>query len=252
MSRPDLSVVVPAFNEESRLADTLKRIMEFLDERDRRFEILVVDDGSKDRTAAAADHMAARFGPDCLRVLRNDRNRGKGYSVRRGMLAANGVYALLTDADLSTPIEELDRLEEYLLRGGHQIAFGSRDIAGAEVLVHQSRLRENAGKIFNHIVRFLTRLPYRDTQCGFKLFETDACREIFRRQRIDRFAFDVEILFIARLWGLSLVEVPVVWRHAEGSKVRLFPDAPLTMLDLLRIEWNHLTGAYRPPSRPAA
>jgi len=245
MKKPDLSVVVPAFNEESRLANSLTQIIEFLSEQNRLFEILVVDDGSTDQTSLVAEHIASHCEDECLRILKNRQNRGKGYSVRRGMLEAKGAYALLTDADLSTPIEEVNKLEEYVIRGNYQVAFGSRDIEGADVQVHQSWFRENAGKAFNRIVRTLTPLPYRDTQCGFKMFEMSSCRNIFQKQRIHRFAFDVEILFIARLWGLSLIEVPVVWRHAEGSKVRLFPDAPLTMFDLLRVRWNDLRGGYR-------
>jgi len=236
MTHPDLSIIVPAFNEESRLANSLKRIIEFLNDQERDFEILVVDDGSADHTSKVVEGLVpVVIDASRLRVLKNERNRGKGYSVRRGMLEAKGNFALLTDADLSTPIEELLKLEGHLLRGNYQIAFGSRDIEGADVQIRQSWFRENAGKVFNRIVRALTPLPFRDTQCGFKLFDLKTCRDVFLRQRIERYAFDVEILFIAQKRGLSLIEVPVVWRHSEGSKVRLFPDAPLTMLDLVKV-----------------
>jgi glycosyltransferase involved in cell wall biosynthesis len=207
----------------------------------------VVDDGSTDETAEIALAYSSNCAEHCsVTVLSNDRNRGKGYSVRRGMLEAKSQYALLTDADLSSPINELPQLETCVVNGGYDIAIGSRDLPGSKVEVHQSWMRENAGKVFNRVVRLATGLPYWDTQCGFKLFKMDTCLEVFRKQRLERFAFDVEILYVARKWGLKTAEVPVVWRHSEGSKVRLFPDAPLTGLDLLRIRWSDLRGLYDP------
>jgi hypothetical protein len=160
------------------------------------------------------------------------------------MLESKGNYALFTDADLSTPIEELSKLEEKVINGPCEIAIGSRDVDGSRVEIRQSWLRENAGKVFNRIVRVSTGLPFWDTQCGFKLFKMDPCRRIFRKQRLERFAFDVEVLYVAKKWGLAVSEVPVVWRHAPDSKVRLFPDAPLTGLDLLKIRWNDIRGLY--------
>jgi len=245
MKNPFLSVVVPAFNEESRLEESLVTILEYLKSRQFTHEVLVIDDGSSDRTFAIASKYAFEGEGSRLSVYRNEGNKGKGYSVRRGMLESRGRFALLTDTDLSAPIEELEKLEPRVFSEECDIAIGSRDVTGSQVVVHQPWLRENAGKGFNWVVRLLTALPYKDTQCGFKLFKMDSCKDIFRKQRIEKYAFDVEILFIARKWGLVAIEVPVVWRHSEDSKVRLFPDAPLTGLDLLRIHLFNLLGHYK-------
>jgi len=245
MRAPRISIVVPAYNEEVRLKNSLEKIDNYLRQRELLCEIIVVDDGSFDRTADIANTYAGGCTEHCsVRVLSNKRNRGKGYSVRRGMLESKGMYALLTDADLSSPIEEMPKLEASVVDGTKDIAIGSRDVPGSEVEIHQSWLRENAGKVFNRIVRLSTGLPYCDTQCGFKLFKMDTCRVLFEKQRLERFAFDVEILYIARKLGLKTAEIPVIWRHAEGSKVKLFPDAPLTALDLLHIRWSDLRGLY--------
>ena len=247
MTTPWISIIVPAYNEEARLKDTLREIDHYLKARELTCEVIVVDDGSSDQTAGIAKTFASHCAEHCsVRLLTNERNRGKGFSVRRGMLESKGRYALLTDADLSSPIDEMLKLEARVTDGTHDIAIGSRDVPGSNVEIHQSWLRENAGRVFNRIVRLSTGLPYRDTQCGFKLFKMDTCRALFQRQKLERFAFDVELLYLAKKWGLKAVEVPVVWRHAEGSKVRLFPDAPLTAMDLWRIRWNDLRGLYDP------
>lgn len=247
MTAPEISIVVPAYNEEGRLGESIDQIFRFFQLRNAPFEILVVDDGSTDATYRISLAAAERLGEESVRTLQNSENRGKGHSVRKGMLAARGRYSLITDADLSTPLEELTRLEEAVTEGKARLAFGSRDVVGSRVEIRQSWFRENAGKMFNRMVRLLTGLPYWDTQCGFKLFEMASCRAIFERQRIDRFAFDVEILYIARKWGIRMAEVPVVWRHREGSKVRMFPDAIWTFADLFHIRWNDFRGRYEPP-----
>jgi dolichyl-phosphate beta-glucosyltransferase len=241
-----LSIVIPAYNEEQRIGSTLERILHYLKPRGRPFELVVVDDGSGDRTA----DIAREFGTNedagwSLRLLPNDGNRGKGYSVRRGMLEAQGAYALLTDADLSSPIEEIAKLEKEVVDGSCDIAFGSRDLKESDIQVRQSWFRETSGKIFNRLVRLSTGLPYADTQCGFKLFKMSSCRDLFRKQTIEGLSFDVEILYMARKWGLTLKEVPVVWRHSEGSRVRFAPDAFQMAWDLLRIRWNDARGKYR-------
>lgn len=242
MSPPQLSVVIPAFDEDTRLRRTLEKILAYLQGRGICHEIIVVDDGSTDQTFQVACQLAEEY--PAVRVLKNETNRGKGYSVRRGMLEAQGTYALLTDADLSTPIEEVVALEEAVAQGDYAIAFGSRDLPGSRVEIHQSWFRETSGKIFNRMVRFLTGLPYRDTQCGFKLFSMERCRDIFKVQRVDSFGFDVEILYVARKWNLPVAEVPVVWRHSGGSKVRLLPDAFRMLFDLLAILYNERRGHY--------
>lgn len=200
-------------------------------------ETLVVDDGSRDGTAQAARASGAR-------VLENSGNRGKGYSVRRGMLEAKGDWALFTDADLSAPIEELERLWAAAERGSVQVAIGSRSVDRSLIGVHQPAFREAMGRIFNLVMRVITGLPYRDTQCGFKMFEARAAREVFSRQRLDGFGFDVEVLFIARRLGYSAIEVPVRWNNAAGTTVSLWRGV-LAFLDPVKVRWNGLMGRYR-------
>jgi dolichyl-phosphate beta-glucosyltransferase len=236
--RRSISIIVPAFNEEKRLPATLQRIREFLDGSAWEFsEIVVVDDGSSDGTAAVAREAGAR-------VLQNPGNRGKGYSVRHGMLEARGEWALFTDADLSSPIEELERLWAAAERERAVAAFGSRAIDRSLVGVHQPFFREFMGRVFNLVMRLITGLPYTDTQCGFKLFETAAAREIFSRQRLDGFGFDVEALFIARRLGYRPVETAVRWNDAAGTTVSLWRGVK-AFLDPLKVRWNGLLGRYR-------
>ncbi len=247
MNQFSLSVVIPAYNEEQRIGSTLERIDRYLRSRGRSFEILVVDDGSQDRTCEIAQEFGTRDHPETrVRLLCNDRNRGKGYSVRRGMLETQGAYSLLTDADLSSPIEEISKLEREVMDGGCHIAFGSRDMEESQIEVRQPWFRETSGKIFNRLVRLSTGLPYADTQCGFKLFKMNRCQSLFRKQTIDGFGFDVEILYMAHKWGLTLREVPVVWRHVPGSRVRFAPDAGRMAWYLVGIRWKDMRGQYEP------
>jgi dolichyl-phosphate beta-glucosyltransferase len=239
MSAPYLSVVIPAYNEGKRLPPTLRRVIEFLKTRPEPYEIIVIDDGSRDDTIARATELGA----DNLVVSPNEGNRGKGYSVRRGMLLARGEYRLMTDADLSTPIEEVDRLLE-VARQGHDVVIASRAIEGAKVEVRQPWFRENSGRVFNLCMRMLTGLPLKDTQCGFKLFSARAADASFGPARMDGFSFDVEALFIARQLGFRIAEVPVTWRNDEASRVSLMSG--LTgFTDLLRIRRNAWAGYYR-------
>jgi glycosyltransferase involved in cell wall biosynthesis len=239
-----ISVVIPAYNEESRLPATLRSVVSFLRAGPwASWEVLIVNDGSRDATAAVAGEAAAAN--PCVRLLNNPGNRGKGYSVRRGMLEARGDWVLFSDADLSAPIEELNTLIDAAAKQGAAVAIGSRALDRGLIQVHQSRFRENAGRIFNLLMRAVTGLPFADTQCGFKLFERQAAREIFRRQRIERWGFDAEILFIARRLGYRAIEAPVRWSHSEGTKVSMFRDSVNMFLDLARIRWNQLRGSYR-------
>jgi dolichyl-phosphate beta-glucosyltransferase len=239
VSAPPLSVVIPAFNEARRLPATLARVGEHLAAQGRPHEILVVDDGSSDGTA----DVARSAGAD-VRVLRHEPNRGKGYAVRRGMLAATGARRLMTDADLSTPIEELARLEAELDRGW-DVAIGSRAVAGARVEVHQPAYREAMGRVFNVLVQVLLLPGLADTQCGFKLFTAGAADAAFRACRLDGFSFDVEALYVARLRGLRIAEVPVVWRNDAATRVSL-GGGGTAFLDLLRIRIAATRGAYGP------
>ena len=238
-----ISIIVPAYNEQTRLPETLRRVAQYLSASQWSFhEIVVVDDGSSDGTFAAAAAFAAEH--SCVRVLRNPGNRGKGYSVRHGMIEARGEWRLFSDADLSTPIAELETLWCAVQRDSSEIAIGSRALDRSLIGVHQPRMRETAGKFFNIVMRLLTGLPIADTQCGFKLFRGDAARKVFPRQTLERFGFDVEVLFIARKFGYRISEVPVQWDHAEGSKVGMFTGLH-AFAELIQVWVNDLRGRYR-------
>ncbi len=226
-----LSVVIPAFNEEKRLPRTLASILAFLRGRGESFEVVVVDDGSTDGTA----EVARQAGPE-VRVLQNPGNRGKGYSVRNGMLNASGAWRLMSDADLSTPIEELDRLKEALTRGG-EVAIASRAVVGANLEKRQSSAREFSGRFFNLLVRILHLPGIKDTQCGFKLFSKAAAEAAFQDARLDGFAFDVEALVRARRAGFQILEVPVTWRNDEQSRVSLGRGLA-AFVDLFRLKFR--------------
>ncbi len=244
--RPYLSVVVPAFDEAHRIERSLREIVRYLEQRPFSSEVIVVDDGSRDATAAIVRAFVAAWRSERVSVclLRNARNFGKGYSVRRGFLNARGEIVLFTDADLSTPIAEAERLLQLLENEGVDVAFGSRGLDRRFILRPQSRLRQWAGRLFNLFVRVLTGLPFKDTQCGFKAYRRASLNPIFQVQRIHGFGFDVEILYLARKRGLRLQETPVLWAHAEGTKVRMVRDAWRMVLDLLRIRMNEWLGRY--------
>jgi dolichyl-phosphate beta-glucosyltransferase len=237
---PELSIIIPAYNEERRLPQTLARIRDYIATRRIDAEILVVDDGSRDATARVVEEWRAQI--PFLRLVSNGRNRGKGYSVRHGMLEARGRVALFTDADLSAPIEETERLLAAL--GSAEVAFGSRGLDRSFITVHQSRWREVSGVVFNRLVRLFTAVSFHDTQCGFKAFLRERCRIIFEQQRIEGFGFDPEILFLARRHGLRAVEIPVHWAHDPATKVHMFRDSLRMFADLIAIRWNWLLGRY--------
>ena len=231
----DLSVVIPAYNEAPRLEPTLRRIIDFCRAERPSYQVLVVDDGSTDGTSA----LARRVGQGCpeLAVIELGGNRGKGAAVRAGMLAASGRRILFSDADLATPIEEIGKLEDRLADGA-DIAIASRAAPGADIRVRQHPLRELMGRSFNLMVRIAAFGGIKDTQCGFKLFTRQAAHDLFARAAVDGFAFDVEILWLAK-GRYQIAEVPVVWRHVEESKVSPGSDAARMFLDLLRIRWLH-------------
>jgi len=241
---PDLSIVIPSYNEELRLPATLEQIAAYLPTLGGETEILVVDDGSKDRTVAVAESFQEKL-PN-LRVISNGVNRGKGYSVRHGMIEARGRSVLFTDADLSAPIEEAPKLLKALQ--DYDVAIGSRALDRSLIAVHESRFREVAGIIFNTIVRVILRLPFVDTQCGFKAFRRERCKIIFEQQRIERFGFDPELLYLARHHGLHTVEIPVRWAHSPATKVNMLRDSIQMFLDIFTIRWNAIRGRYPRPS----
>lgn len=227
-----LSVVIPAYNEEKRLPDTLRRVQEWLGGQALDFsESIVVDDGSRDNTVGIAEECSG------VRVLRNPGNRGKGYAVRHGMLEARGEWILYSDADLSAPIEDAANLYRAAIDSSAVIAIGSRAIDRSLVSVHQSGFREWGGRVFNVVMRLVTGLKFRDTQCGFKLYRRDAAQTVFSRQKLDGFSFDVEDLYIAKKAGLKAIEVPVRWANVEGTKVSM-GGAVKSFTDLLKIRFG--------------
>lgn len=214
---PKLSIVVPAFNEAARLEQSLRKIVEYLRERREASELLVVDDGSQDDTAAIAERVARDSAPVPTRVVRYVENRGKGYAVRLGLLEAQANIVLFSDADLSTPITETPKLIDPIRNGECDLSFGSRALDRRLIGVHQPWRREQGGRIFNLIVRVATGLPFWDTQCGFKAFRMSVCRPLIEAAQIDRFGFDVELIYLAHLARLRLREIPVRWDHTAGG-----------------------------------
>jgi dolichyl-phosphate beta-glucosyltransferase len=221
---PLLSFIIPAYNEADRLGTTLGQVLAYLSQQAYASEVLVVDDGSVDGTLAVAEEYFAAHPTQsqvATRVLSYSPNRGKGYAVRQGMLAAQGAIVLFSDADLSTPIEELPKLLNPLIAGEYDVVFGSRSLNRSLIGHRQPWMREQSGRLFNLVVRATTGMPYADTQCGFKAFRLAVCRPIAEGAMLDRFGFDVELLFLAYKAGLRLHEQPVRWNDATGSKVSM-------------------------------
>jgi glycosyltransferase involved in cell wall biosynthesis len=251
---PYLSIVIPAYNEETRLPETLQRVREYLARQSYASEILVVDDGSHDQTLEAARAaLAGAEPPVAARVIAND-HRGKGYTVRTGMLAAAGSIVLFSDADLATPIEEVAKLLAQL-RAGHDIAIGSREGVGAQRLA-EPWYRHIMGRVFNMLVRLIAGMDYQDTQCGFKAFRRAVAQDLFSSMRLYGAgakvikgsavtAFDVEILFLAGKRGYKVAEVPVVWHYGESTKVNPLRDSMRNFQDVARVRMNDWRGAYR-------
>jgi len=239
MPEPFLSIVIPAYNEAARIDASLAAVANYVRAKNLSAETIVVDDGSTDSTAAIASRRCE------TRVLRNERNRGKGFSVRRGVLEARGELILFSDADLSAPIEEADKLLSALESSGADAAVGSRALERKLIGVHQSWLREWGGRFFNLLVRVFTGLRIHDTQCGFKLFRRRTTRHAFELQRVERFGFDPEILFLIHRLGGKVIEVPVRWNHDPATRVRYLRDSIHMTLDLLALRWRAWRGQYQ-------
>lgn len=234
--RCDISVVIPAYNEAERLGSTLERTVDYLSRRGISYEVLVVDDGSRDRTIQVAEAFADRG----VRVIRHERNRGKGAAIKTGLLASQGSEVLLSDADASTPIEELAKLERRLPEA--PVVLGSRAVAGADIRQHQPFYREVMGKTFNLIIRIAGVRGLNDTQCGFKLLEGEAARAIGAKLTIDGFAYDVELVFLARRLGYKVVEVGVVWIDSPDSRVDPVRSSLAMLRDVFRMRIRHSGG----------
>lgn len=239
---PDLSIVIPAYNEEERLPETFKRIASYLEKSPVSSEIVLVDDGSTDQTVKLAEKLARELSLRLV-VLKNPRNQGKGAALKKGMLAASGRAVLFTDADLSIPIEELQKFLPCL--GDFQVVIGSRKIKGAQILVRQPLYREFMGKVYSWLARVLVAPAISDFTCGFKLFTRDVAQRLFSCQRISNWSFDAEILFLAKKFGYKIKEVPVVWVHSPETKVRLWRDVFGSFWGLLKIIWNNFLGRYK-------
>lgn len=236
----DLSIIVPAYNEEKRLEKTLQQIFTYFQKGKLSFEILVVDDGSSDKTKNIAEKFFQNHKNG--RVISFLKNRGKGHAVKSGVLESNGEYILFTDADGSTPIGEFETLFQYMKQ--YDISIGSRYLQREKIKISQPKYRVFLGRFANQVIQKIFLNGIQDTQCGFKLFRSTIAKDIFSRQRIERFGFDIEILSIAKQRGCSIIEVPVAWYNAEGSRFRPIQDALITLRDVLRIKWNLLWKKY--------
>jgi dolichyl-phosphate beta-glucosyltransferase len=238
---PQYSIIIPAYNESARLGATLDRVLNYVAAQHWDAEIVVVDDGSRDDTAEMV-RARARTAP-ALRLIENPGNRGKGYSVRNGMLNATGDVRLFTDADLSAPIEEADKLFAAIHQGA-DVAIGSRWLQPDTQSQRQSLLRQFYGRTFNLLLRILLGLKFKDTQCGFKAFTRNSAHELFSKQTIEGWGFDAELLFLAQRSGLRVKEVPVVWSDAEGTRIHPLRDGLRMIAEVLAIRWNAVAGIY--------
>lgn len=233
------SLIIPAYNEEKRIGDTLRHVFEYLSRQSYDAEVIVVDDGSADQTANVVREEFPQ-----VNLISYQPNRGKGYAVKQGIEAASGKYRVFYDADASTPIEEVEKLWPKF-QAGAQVVIGSRSIAGANVEIHQAWYRENMGRIFNLIVRIVAFGGFSDTQCGFKGFTAESCAIIFPRQTIERFSFDAELMFMALKHKLPIAEVPVRWLNCPHTRVRAIRDSARMIYDLVLMRLRDLRGAYR-------
>jgi len=238
---PFYSIVIPAYNEGARLSATLDKVLSYVHAKGWDAEVIVVNDGSRDNTSEIVrEHAAAN---PALRLVENPGNRGKGFSVRMGMLGARGRIVLFSDADLSSPIEEAPKLLRAL-EAGADIAIGSRWLRAETQTQRQPLYRQLFGRIFNLLLRLTLGLQFKDTQCGFKAFKRPAVQAIFPLQKIERWGFDPEILFLARKFGFNVQEVPVAWGHSGGTRINALIDGSRMFMEMLHIRWNDLTGKY--------
>ena len=236
----EISLIIPAYNEEKRIEKSLIEIIDYCKKNFEKYEIIVVDDCSKDKT----NDIVTKYKDSNLKILKNVVNKGKGYSVKRGILEAKYPLVLFTDSDLATPIEELKKFIEYIGQG-YDIVIASRNLKESNIQVKQPKYRQIMGKTFPLLVNILALSEFKDTQCGFKLFKTDLAKKIVSLQTFERFSFDVEILFIAKKMGYKIREAPVNWIDKEGSTLNPINDTFKMFIDLFKIRYNQLSGKYR-------
>ncbi len=237
-----ISIIIPAYNEELRIQPTLEKIHSYCAEKFSEFEIIVVDDGSSDNTLSLIRRLGRHL--EHINPIHYPNNAGKGYAVRQGVLASKGDLLLISDADLSTPIEELEKLIPYIRHDSYDVVIGSRALEKSDIVVKQPWYREMMGKTFNIFVKVVAVSGINDTQCGFKLFRGYVARSLFSKCTIDGFSFDVEVLYLAKRSGYKIKEVPIRWINSPSSKVELIRDPLIMILELLRIRINSLTGKY--------
>ena len=240
MIKVDLSVVIPVFNEEKRLPENLDKIIDFLKSKKINSEIILVDDGSSDKTWKVLESYKAKHGN--IKLLKHQKNLGKGAAVKSGMIASSGNLVLMTDCDLSTPIEEFDLLMGHIKK--NDVVIGSRRLKEKKLGRMPARYRTFLGDIYYEMLRLILLPEVKDTNCGFKLFSRKVITPTFKRQKINRWGYDAEVLFIAHKHGFSIKEVPVKWTHFAGSKVKVFDAVVKTLGELMQIKWNNLRGRY--------
>ncbi|HVE58690.1 MAG TPA: dolichyl-phosphate beta-glucosyltransferase [Pyrinomonadaceae bacterium] len=241
---PAISIVIPAYEEENRLSHPLRQIFAFIEAEKLSAEVIVVDDGSRDKTAEVAEKVCVEFPEISSKVIRYEENRGKGFAVKTGLLASEADIAIFSDADLSTPIEELEKLVKPIETGEYDVTFGSRALDRTLIGTHQPWRREQGGKVMNLIIRTMSGLKFSDTQCGFKAFNMKKFRPLLGAMTVDRFGFDVEFLFVAQYHKLRLKEIPVRWNNVEGSKVNVVRDTRRMVSELSQIRRNAKQGTY--------
>jgi dolichyl-phosphate beta-glucosyltransferase len=243
--KPQLTVIIPAFEEAARLGGSVRQILAYIIDKNLNAELIIVDDGSRDDTAEIAETTCAEFPNVSTKVIRYGENRGKGFAVRTGLLAAQSDITLFSDADLSTPIDELPKLIKPIEDGKFDVTFGSRALDRSLIGTHQPWRREQGGRVMNLIIKTMSGLPFADTQCGFKAFNMLKFRPLLELMQIDRFGFDVEFLFVADHNKLGLAEIPVRWNDVAGSKVNVFRDTRRMITELNTIRRNAKKGVYK-------
>ena len=236
----EISIIIPAYNETKRIKNTLESVIRFLDVYHKiiLYEIIIVDDGSKDNTINLIPKNKH------IILLKNEINRGKGFSIKKGVLLAKYDFILFMDSDLATPLQELDNLYTYILEG-YDMAIASRNLKNSNIVVKQPKYRQFAGKFFPFLVNIIAGLKFKDTQCGFKLMKAEPAKKIFSTMMINRFAFDVEMLYLAKKYGYKVVEVPVTWVDQKGSTVNFLRDSWRMLRDLFKIRLNNILGKYK-------